>query len=193
MGDILNKIKSDLMKKGYAARSIESRVWLRNKLRRAALTRSSLDARGRGRDNTIIGKMYFFSYDPKTKDKLPYYDAFPLVFPIEMYGDGFLGLNLHYLDTGLRLLLLDKLATNRTTKTINDRTRLVISYKMLNETARLTMAQPCIKRYLYSHVQSKFIEVYPEEWDQAVLLPLARFKHASSRKVHSQSRKSING
>ena len=47
----------------------------------------------RSRDNTIIGKLYFFAYDPKWKDKLSKYDKFPMVFPIELYGDGFLGLN----------------------------------------------------------------------------------------------------
>ena len=31
-----------------------------------------------------IGFMYHFFYNPKTKDKLPYYDTFPLVFPHRM-------------------------------------------------------------------------------------------------------------
>ena len=29
------------------------------------------------------GKMYFFYYDPKTKEDLPYYDRFPLVLVLE--------------------------------------------------------------------------------------------------------------
>ena len=44
-----------------------------------------------------LGGLYFFYYDPKTKDSLPYYDTFPLVLALERYNDGFLGLNLHYL------------------------------------------------------------------------------------------------
>ena len=191
MGHILNKIKSDLMKKGYAARSIESRQWLRNKLRSATITRSSLNTQDRRRDSTIVGKMYFFTYDPKTKDTLPYYDRFPLVFPIQPYDDGFLGLNLHYLDTGLRLLLLDRLAETRTTKNINPNTRLRLSYSLLENTGKLAIARPCIKRYLYSHVKSQFIEVYPDEWDQAALLPVSRFVKSSSRRVFAQSRKNI--
>ena len=43
----------------------------------------------------IKGRLYFFLYDPKTKDELPYYDRFPLVLVLEKYDDGFLGLNLH--------------------------------------------------------------------------------------------------
>ena len=49
-----------------------------------------------------IGKMYMFLYDPKHKDTLPYYDSFPLIFPIEFYGDSFLGINLHYLPPVMR-------------------------------------------------------------------------------------------
>ena len=56
-----------------------------------------------------IGEMYMFSYDPKYKDVLPYYDMYPLVIPIEMYADGFLGLNLHYLPPLARARLLDSL------------------------------------------------------------------------------------
>ena len=44
---------------------------------------------GRARGTTMIGKMYFYFYDPKTKDKMKYYDRFPLVIPIENYKDGF--------------------------------------------------------------------------------------------------------
>ena len=40
------------------------------------------------------GNMYMFFYDPKTKDKLPYYDRFPLVFPFRKTENGFMGLNL---------------------------------------------------------------------------------------------------
>ena len=37
-----------------------------------------------------IGKMYLYIYDPKYKNTLPFYDALPLVIPIEFYGNGFL-------------------------------------------------------------------------------------------------------
>ena len=50
-----------------------------------------------------------FIYDPKLKDKLPYYDTFPLVLPVEQYKDGFLGINLHYLSIPMRMRLLDRL------------------------------------------------------------------------------------
>ena len=38
-----------------------------------------------------LGMMYSFKYDPKHKKTLPYYDTFPLIFPVEQYNDGILG------------------------------------------------------------------------------------------------------
>ena len=36
----------------------------------------------------FYGRLNMFFYDPKWKKKLPYYDTFPLVLPIEKYPDG---------------------------------------------------------------------------------------------------------
>src|SRR4051812_30598339 len=58
-----------------------------------------------------IGTMIMYFYDAKLKDVLPYWDQFPLVFPIEIYDDGFLGINLHYLPPMLRAKLMDALYT----------------------------------------------------------------------------------
>ncbi len=191
---ILDKVKKDLLKKGYPMRSQESRVWLRNKIRKMSISPSQLmNKQRKGQDYTVIGKMFMYYYDPKTKDKLPYYDTFPLVFPISMYDDGFLGINLHYLDQTNRIKLLDKLFVFRTTKNLTERTRLNLSYEAVTQTVGMHMVHPCIKRYLYSHVRSKFIEVNPEEWDMAVFLPVTTFVGASRRKVHYHSRSAFNG
>ena len=78
-----------------------------------------------------IGKMYFFAYNPKHRDTLPYYDEFPLVIPIEYYKDGFLGLNLHYLPPRLRAILMGKLLEVSGNKTFNERTKMRVSYGIL--------------------------------------------------------------
>ena len=44
-----------------------------------------------------VGQMYSYIYNPKTKDKLPYYDMVPLVIPVSYTNNGFYGLNFHYL------------------------------------------------------------------------------------------------
>jgi hypothetical protein len=128
----------------------------------------------RNRDSTVIGKMYFFWYDPKHKDTLPMYDRFPLVFPIERYPDGFLGLNMHYLSFNERSALLNSLMKFRNNNNMNATTKLRVTYDLLNSTSRIAGAmRPCIKRYLFTQVRSSFVEVTADEWDKAMQLPVA--------------------
>lgn len=134
--------------------------------------------------------MVMFFYDAKWKDVLPYWDQFPLVYPIEMYDDGFLGINLHYLPPILRARLMDALYTAAITRKDKIQ-RLRISYDILNSAAKFTPFKPCIKRYLVKHVRSRFFYVEPREWDMALLLPTQRFVGASDTKVWSDSRKII--
>jgi len=157
----------------------DSAEWFIGKARSAAGYRKNLvSSDERGRDNAIIGKMYFFVYDPKMKKTLPMYDRFPLVFPIEPYNNGFLGLNLHYLNPGERAWLLNKLKDFRNNNKFNTTTKLKLSYDLLASTKKLaSVSRPCVKRYLFSHVRSKFIEMTPEEWDKAIGLPVAQFEY----------------
>jgi hypothetical protein len=130
-----------------------------------------------------VGKMYMFVYDPKHKDTLPYYDTFPLIFPIEFYGDSFLGINLHYLPPMLRAKLMDALYATINNKKYNKTTQLIISYQILKSASRFKHFEPCIKKYLMSHVGSAFIYISPDEWDFALMLPTERFNKASKQQV----------
>jgi hypothetical protein len=47
---------------------------------------------------------------------------------------------------------------------------------------------PCIKRYLYTNITSRFLEIPADEWDIAALLPVQQFT-ASESKVYADSRK----
>ena len=151
--------------------------WYESMVRTAAGARRALfKAEQSQRGNTVVGKMFFFKYDPKWKAVLPVYDIYPLIFPIEMYPDGFLGLNLHYLSADERQLFLDRLKKYATATNITDKTRLRLSYELVSGTARLAgLSRPCVKRYLYNHVRSKFIEIPATEWDRAVNLPTEQF------------------
>lgn len=151
--------------------------WFIGKARTAAGYRRNIKNNAdRSRDNTIIGKMYFFAYDPKYKHVLPIYDKFPLVFPIERYPDGFLGLNLHYLDYKSRAVLLNRLSEFKNNDKYDKTTKLKLSYELLSGVSRLyKLGNPCIKRYLFTHVRSKFIEITADEWDRALELPVEDF------------------
>jgi len=185
---LLDRIKSSLAKQGIEPRTVQSRDWLKNKIKELKPTQTTLMSdRKRLKDSSIIGKMYFYFYDPKTKDSMPYYDRFPLVIPIERYKDGFLGLNLHYIHPRHRINLLDKLSEIASNKTYNENTKLRISYDYLAASSRAFEATPCIKRYLFSHVESRFLEIHADEWDIAVLLPMESFVGATTNKVFAES------
>ena len=171
-------------------RTNQARAWLKSKVTELKPTRQALlQDKTRLRDSTIIGKMYFYFYDPKTKDSMPYYDRFPLVLPIEQYNDGFLGLNLHYIHPKQRIILLDKLSDTATNRRFDEKTKLRLSYQYLASASTAFQAMPCIKRYLFSHLTSRFLEIPADEWDIAALLPVEQFEKASTSKVYADSRK----
>jgi hypothetical protein len=120
---------------------------------------------------------------------MAYYDRFPLVIPIEEYNDGFLGLNLHYIHPKQRMILLDKLSETANNKKYDKTTKLRLSYEYLAASSKAFEAQPFIKRYLYNHIESRFLEVSADEWDIAALLPVETFVGASTSKVYADSRK----
>lgn len=155
----------------------ESVDWFIGKARTASGYRRNItEKHDRARTFADIGKMYFFYYDPKLKDKLPVYDKFPLVIPIERYADGFLGLNLHYLSTNERSAFLNYLMKYVTNKKMNENTKFDVSYDLLAFSRRLSSyTRPCVKRYLYDHVRSQFTEIVPNEWQKAIELPVDFF------------------
>lgn len=134
-----------------------------------------------------IGQMFMFFYNPKHKQTLPYYDMFPLVFPIKLYTDGFLGLNLHYLPRNYRAKLMDALYYTINNQKNDKTTRLRITYSILESSSRMRYFKPCVKRYLDDHVMQKFIYIDPENWDKALMLPTERFMKRPSNYVHRES------
>ena len=188
MAYLIDRIKASLAKEGLTPRSNQARAWLQSKVAELRPTRAALMRdRNKLRESSVIGKMYFYFYDPKTKDTMPYYDRFPLVIPIESYNDGFLGLNLHYIAPKYRMTLLDKLSVTASNKTYDERTKLRLNYRYLANASRVFEATPCIKRYLYGHIQSRFLEITADEWDIAALLPMESFVGASTSKVYADS------
>jgi hypothetical protein len=177
-------IKFGLTRSNMSAAISESSQWFRD----TSMTFLKEIKRIVGSRNRIeIGRMYLFSYDPKTKDKLPYYDKFPLVFPIESYSDGFLGINFHYLPPMLRARLLDALYDTINNKNFDETTKLKISYNVLKGVTKFKYFQPCVKRYLFSHIRSGFKEIEPNDWNKAILLPTQSFQKANESKVYADS------
>lgn len=133
------------------------------------------------------GHMYCYYYDPKWKEELPYYDKFPLIIALELYDDGFLGINLHYLPLAYRIAFLEKLMGRAVLDDNGGVERMKVSYAILKAVKQYKEFRPCLKRYLYSHVQSRVLAIDPDEFDIAAFLPLYQFAKATPRKVWRDS------
>lgn len=178
MATPLTRIAEQLQKQGLDPGTNPARAWLVSKMRQAVRpTRTELFRdRQSLKGKTYLGRFYFFFYNPKLKEKLPYWDRFPLCIPITRYTDGFLGLNLHYITPKDRMKLLNVLSRYATGTITDEKTRLRLTYPILQATAQAYQATPCIKRYLYTHIKSRFLEIPAPEWDIAAALPLQSFK-----------------
>ena len=176
------------------ARTQAAREWYRNSAKdykRISDTKLMKGDTSRLTAQPLVGQMYMYYYDAKHKATLPYFDRFPLVFPFKKVKGGFYGLNMHYLPLPLRAKLMDALYGTASNTRFDESTRLKISYQMLESAAKYKEFQPCIKRYLTTQVRSKFMYIYPSEWDVALFLPLERFQGASKTQVWSDSKRKI--
>ena len=150
--------------------------WYRNRIKELGTpSQAQLIRDGKITGRVNFGALNMFIYDPKLKNKLPYYDTFPLVLPIERYRDGFLGINFHYLPYALRARLLSRLDPNA-------------NYSALKN---VKLVKPTLKRYLNTNVRSRFRKLEEEDFMTAIMLPVQRFKKSSASKVWSDSRKVI--
>jgi len=194
MAKLLDKLSKEMNSLGLASRTPKSRSWMRDQIKSLNSTgaRQSIIRDNRNKRNkSMLGRMYFYYYDPKTKDTLPYYDRFPLVIPIQRYQDGFLGLNLHYLPIQLRLVFLDRLYDFLTNDNFDEKTRFRMTYSLLSNVGKYKQFKPCLKRYLASHLRSQFIEVPADQWELAIFLPVEQFVGASKNKIHKDSKDTI--
>lgn len=174
----------------------ESRDWYRDKAQSIRSVNMKRELRNRDRTYnkmvaTDIGRMYMFQYDPKGKDTLPYYDVFPLIFVLEKYNDGFLGMNLHYLPPVFRARLMDRLYSIERQDNLRESKKLRLNYGLLNSVAKYKYFRPTVKRYLNSQVRSRFLWVPYEEWDIALMLPTQRFRKGKANVVWRDSKQLI--
>lgn len=195
MSNIFQQLEFEAFRAGITPRSKESIAWFRRKAQAMrGVNRSKLmkeDPIELG-SRPIVGSMFMFFYDPKTKETLPYYDSFPLVVIVGKAPGGFTGLNLHYLPPALRAKMLDGLIEVANNKAYDETTKFSVTYNMLKRASTLKYYKPCFKRYLTSHLRSKFAYVPPPEWEIATFLPTADFQKASKSTVYSDSRKDIS-
>ena len=163
--------------------------WFRDKIKEFGQPKAmDLIRDGKQRRSPFFGRLNMFFYDPKLKAKLPYYDTFPLVLPLEGYSDGFLGINFHYLPINLRIRLLDRIVDFSTDTNFDEGTTLDVDYTGVKG---LRLVKPTLKRYLSGRVKTNFRRIDADEFTVATLLPVQRFSKASADTVYSDSRSMI--
>lgn len=181
----------DDIKDSAEGRDLSTR-WYRSKV--SALGGTSMGAEAHIDEGTATAKpnygmMNLFSYRPKTAEKLPYYDIFPLSIPIAKHRDGFTGINFHYLSIPMRVRLLDILV-----EAFGENNKVQMSWRQIKG---LGLARPIVRKYKAAWVQSKFLRLPVEDMLIAALLPVQQFytgkwdakRPVSSNTVWSETRK----
>ena len=164
----------------------KSTEWYRDKIKEFGTPKTlDLIRDGKQAKSPFGGVLNMFVYAPKFARKLPYYDTFPLVLPLESYSDGFLGINLHYLPISLRIRLLDRLNDFSNNTKFDKSTVLNVSY---DKVKNISSVKPTIHKYLSGYVRSRFRRIDADEFTIATLLPVQRFKKASANEVWKESR-----
>lgn len=161
----------------------------------AQIDRSSFTKKSRYRSEVEPGKLYCYVYDAKTKDDLPYWDRFPLVFPImpTSNGSGWYGLNLHYIPLQFRSRLLYVLFKVANNNKFDESTKLKLTYKYIQELASFdqALARVAFKQYLTGQVRSKFIYISPDEWPIAMYLPMESWQKMGFSNVYKEIEQEI--
>ena len=192
MASLFDALESEAFRKGITARTKEATAWFQKKVKalgpqtKAILSDDRLKAQG----GAHPGDMVMYTYDPKLKKTLPYYDTFPLTIVVGPAKDGFYGINLHYLPPKIRAIFLDKLNDVASNQKFNKTTRFKITYQLLKATKNYKYFKPCFKHYLTKGVTSKIMKVNAAEWNIAIFLQTSAFKKASEGKVWADSRRS---
>jgi len=183
----------DIIRQSKQYNPKNSATWFMNNVRNLTKQMGPMkvlaDNLHRQTDKPKIGQLFFFTYDPKYKETLPFYDTFPLVLPFSVYNDSFYGINFHYLYPKVRLVLVNKLLEYASDDKMSEAAKVEVSWKMLNNAAKFPEIKPAIKQYLFSHVKSRMATIPAHDMMMATFLPVERMKKQSAEFVWTDSQK----
>ena len=165
-----------------------SATWYRSQVNRIASgkTAGQLFREGKLQGRPSVGRLNLFGYNPKLRAKLPYYDIFPLVLPLEPTKGGFMGMNFHYLPPLLRFRLLERMQARASDRRFDTNTKFEVNY---DDVKSIKIVKPTIKKYLYAYCQTGFLRINADDAAVAIYLPVQRFKKAPEATVYADSRK----
>jgi mRNA-degrading endonuclease RelE of RelBE toxin-antitoxin system len=130
VASLFDKLESEAFRKGLQARSKEADKWFSKNVKKLGKLGPSVLKDDRLNKTKIrSGDMVMYTYNPKHKQTLPYYDTFPLSIIVGKVKGGFTALNLHYLPPKVRAIFLDKLNDVANNQKFDDSTKFKITYK----------------------------------------------------------------
>ena len=97
MASLFDKLEGEAFRKGLKARSKEANDWFASnvsKLGKIGSGKMLGDDRLKKQSGASPGDMVMYTYNPKLKKVLPYYDAVPLTIVVGPAKAGFYGINL---------------------------------------------------------------------------------------------------
>lgn len=191
---ILDKVHEQFGSTGLKARTEESKKWFLENIakmrkipvneRRTVLFSDEFTRTAK----PMPGRMYMFTYDALYKDTLPYYDRFPLIFMVGPAEGGFYGMNMHYIAPRYRAKLFDALLSISSDNKYDEKTKLILSYKLLKNAGKFRYFKPCFKHYLTSQIDSVIMKIPASEWEYMLYLPTDSFIGANRQQVWNISR-----
>ena len=144
------------------------------------------------------GKIYTFRYDPKTKDRLAYYDTNPVVIclgNVRGYPNLNLGLNLNFLPYKIKIQLLDfidknlgetiaKYAKVNPESAIMQK-QLAITYEAVKQSLKQVNGQFALRSYYVDRRSDTYVVSY-ENWPQATLLKIEDLEGIKLNQVYGK-------
>lgn len=165
--NIYKQYSDQATEKGIKRNTKDSIEWFRKTIRKRSNI-GSFEAATAGLPRSRVrlepGRLLTFTYNPKTKKTLPFYDVYPLILVMQIERKFIYGLNLHYLPPRLREDMLKDLKVERN------------NFRRISEIAsRLPYSKFALKRYIPNRMKNT-INIPKTEWEIAVQLPYEQFK-----------------
>jgi len=151
----------------------ESISFFRDKLVRRRVDHDTLLKNYKTTSSPKPGSMLVYTYDPKHKDKLPFYDTNPCIILLDYTKDGWYGANLHYLPPTARADLLVEIGWNKNVSLFN----------IAKALERNKITKHCLKRYLRNQLNSRLKVVNREDWEIIIQLPFDAFVNESRGRI----------
>ena len=184
------KAHREAQKQDIIGRSPEAREWYHDYAAAYGTSFSytqMLKEGGRRAGRPIRGKMMFFKYRPDIVETT--YDLYPLIFVLNSKPGYFDGINFHYLTPKMRALTLGNMFIFLSNLDFDISTELNFRSftNAVSNNKKFKFAKVSLRRYNYSNIQSKIINVHPLDWELAIMLSTEKFFDKKNSRATSQA------